>query len=329
MFAKIRTSCLTFIITSCLTFLLAFGASFLLVVLLNFSFGPETIAEDDVVWHVRKSSGDVWITTSGVQQASLTNKSTLKPGEYIRTGQTGRAELVHGEESILISPNSVIGISEEKKQGLSTRIIQQAGSILLEVEKRNVKHFEVETPYLAALVKGTQFRISIDENDAHVDVVRGEVEVSDFKSGQYALVQPGQTAKVSAQGPGGLSLSGSGTLSAIQHGAPRKSSVNSVPVPKQGFSAPDSASNGQKVRLVSPLGEVEPISALSGANVAKEHVWSSSRIASSKGVGHANGSWNSNDNVTFTVIFPFVVGVTVAVATAVKRRRHALRDRQS
>jgi FecR-like protein len=319
MFAKIRTSCLTF--------LLAFGASFLPVLLFNFYVGPGTVAEDDVVWHVRKSSGDVWITTSGVQQASLTDESTLKPGEYIRTGQTGRAELVHGEESILISPNSVIGIPGEKKEGLSTRIIQQAGSILLEVEKRKVKHFEVETPYLAALVKGTQFRVSIDKNDTHVEVVRGEVEVSDFKSGQYVLVQPGQTAKVSAQGPGGLSVSGSGTLSPIQRGSPRKSSVNSVPVPQQGLSAPESASNGQKVRLVSPLGQVESISASSGANVAKEDVWTSSRVVSGKGDGHANGWLNSNDNVTLTLIFPFAVGVTVAVAAAVKRRRQTPRDR--
>ena len=120
MFAKIKTSCLTF--------LLAFGASFLPVLLFNFYVGPGTVAEDDVVWHVKKSSGDVWITTSGVQQASLTDQSTLKPGEYIRTGQTGRAELVHGEESILISPNSVIGIPGKRKRacrrGLSSRQVR-------------------------------------------------------------------------------------------------------------------------------------------------------------------------------------------------------------
>ena len=70
--------------------------------------------------------------------------------------------LVRGEETILISPNSVIGVPAEKKDGMSTTIVQQAGSILLEVEKRNVKHFEVETPYLAAVVKGTQFSVTVD-----------------------------------------------------------------------------------------------------------------------------------------------------------------------
>ena len=105
-----------------------------------------------------KSSGDVWMTSTGAQPVSLGKDEVLKPGDNIRTGRNGRVLLVRGEETILISPNSVIGLPAEKKEGLSTTIVQQAGSILLEVEKRNVKHFEVETPYLAAVVKGTQFR---------------------------------------------------------------------------------------------------------------------------------------------------------------------------
>jgi len=96
----------------------------------------------------------------------------LKPGDSIRTGRNGRVLLVRGEETIMISPNSVIGLPAGKKEGLSTTIVQQAGSILLEVEKRNVKHFEVETPYLAAVVKGTQFRVSVNAASTSVDVIR-------------------------------------------------------------------------------------------------------------------------------------------------------------
>ena len=152
------------------------------------------------------------MTTSGAQQASLTQEEVLKPGDIIRTGRNGRVLLVRGEETILISPNSVIGLPTEKKDGLSTTILQQAGSILLEVEKRNVKHFEVETPYLAAVVKGTQFRVSVNATSTSVDVLRGQVEVADFKSGQIAQVMPGQHATAFAHGKPGLSLSGSGTL---------------------------------------------------------------------------------------------------------------------
>ena len=96
--------------------------------------------------------------------------------------------LKRGEEMILVSPNSVIGVPAEKKEGLSTTIKQQAGSILLDVEKRNVKHFEVETPYLAAVVKGTQFRVTVNATSTSVDVIRGQVEVADFRTGQIAQV---------------------------------------------------------------------------------------------------------------------------------------------
>jgi hypothetical protein len=242
----------------------AFTAAFALVI------ASGAFAADDGAWSVRKSSGEVWTTTGDVQQASLKTDEVLKPGGTIRTGRNGRVLLVRGEESILIAPNSVVGIPSEKKEGLATTIKQQAGSILLEVEKKNVKHFEVETPYLAAVVKGTQFRVTVNASGATVDVVRGQVEVADFKTGQIAQVTPGQHATAFSSGKAGLSLGGSGTLQPIQHGEPRASTIDRVPVPRNGLSAPGKpgsaslqqqrpASAGAKhgvTRISSSLGEV-------------------------------------------------------------------------
>src|SRR5205085_2920188 len=163
-------------------------------------------AADDGIWSVSKSSGEVWIATTGAQPASLKQEDTLKPGDTIQTGRNGRVLLVRGEETILIAPNSVIGVPSEKKDGLSTTILQRVGSILLEVEKKNVKHFEVETPYLVAVVKGTQFSVTVNAASTSVDVKRGQVEVSDFKSGQIALVTPGQVATSFANGEGRLNI---------------------------------------------------------------------------------------------------------------------------
>jgi hypothetical protein len=280
---------------------------------------------DDAGWQVRKSSGDVWVTTSVVQQASLTDQAALKPGDTIRTGRNGRVLLVRGEETILVAPNSVIGIPEATQNGMSTTIIQQTGSILLEVEKRNEKHFEVETPYLVAAVKGTQFRVSVNRNDTSVDVLKGVVEVADHKSGQHALVLPGQTAKVSAHGSSGLSLSGSGTLSPILEGKPRASSVEHVLVPREGLTAPRDTSNGHRVRALGnersalrggnsasriafPLGDVklnfqkvtkglaraETATLASERNATDRTVWSSGEVNSGNGVGNAHGQGHGN-----------------------------------
>ena len=210
-------------------------------------------AADDGVWSVSKASGEVWVATDGAQQVSLSQDETLKPGDTIRTGRNGRVLLVRGEETILISPNSVVGLPAEKKEGLSTTIIQQAGSILLEVEKRNVKHFEVETPYLAAVVKGTHFSVTVGAGSTKVGVLRGQVEVSDFKTGQIAQVMPGQVATAFEHGKPGLSLSGAGTFNPIEQGKPRASTIERVPVPKSGLSVPRNAANGHAIHALGTI----------------------------------------------------------------------------
>lgn len=233
-------------------------------------------AADDSVWSVGKATGEVWVATSGAQQVSLNQQEALKPGDTIRTGRNGRVLLVRGEETILISPNSVVGLPTESKEGLSTTIIQQAGSILLEVEKRNVKHFEVETPYLAAVVKGTQFSVTVAAGSTKVGVLRGQVEVSDFKTGQIAQVLPGQAATVFEHGKPGLSLSGAGTFNPIEHGKPRASSIERVPVPKSGLPAPRNGANGHMIHALGPIdkgtkaaGALKPSQQAAGAHAAK------------------------------------------------------------
>jgi len=230
-----------------------FCAPVFLVGLLNLYPVPQVAAEDAAVWHVSKSSGEVWMTISGAQPASLTDAALLKPGDTIRTGPTGRVLLTRNQETILISPNSVVGLPSEQKDGLSTTILQQAGSVLVRAEKRNVKHFQVETPYLAAVVKGTEFQVSLNRRGADVKVFGGQVQVTDFKTGKFALVLPGQAAKVSASGNGGLLLSGSGKLNQIEHGSSRPSPFERVPVPKGGLAMPSDAPNGKTVHALAQI----------------------------------------------------------------------------
>ena len=76
-----------------------------------FSFTTSVaIAADGGDWTVSRSSGEVWLAGSDVQQVSLKQDDLLKPGESIRTGRNGRVLLKRGEESIMIAPNSVVGV---------------------------------------------------------------------------------------------------------------------------------------------------------------------------------------------------------------------------
>jgi hypothetical protein len=213
--------------------------------------GPGAWASDEAAWSVTKSSGEVWVTMQGAQQVALGSDNVLKAGDTIRTGNNGRVLLSRGAETMLVAPNSVVGLPTEPQDGMGTTILQRAGSILLDVERRNVKHFEVETPYLAAVVKGTQFRVTVGAGSTKVEVSRGQVEVSDFKSGQIAQVTPGQTATSFASGRVGLQLSGSGTFAPIEQGRPRTPTIERVPVPKDGLHAPREA-KGSVIHAVAP-----------------------------------------------------------------------------
>ena len=260
-------------------------------------------AADGDTWTVSRFSGEVWLAGSDVQQASLKQEDVLKPGDTVRTGRNGRVLLKRGEEMIMLAPNSVVGIPAQKKEGLSTTIVQQAGTILLDVEKRNVKHFEVETPYLAAVVKGTQFRVTVNAGRTTVDVIRGQVEVSDFKSGQIAQVMAGQHATAFANGKTGLSLGGAGTLSPIEHGKPRAPSIERVPVPRNGLAAPRHAASGQNTpaNALPPKHGVTRISASIGeVRVNFHRVTNGLAHGGSPGTGASRGSseartvWNSS-----------------------------------
>jgi len=201
--------------------------------------GAGSNAHAQETWRISKSSGDVTIMSEGFQPVALTAGMNLQPGSSMRTGQNGRVLLMRGNETILISANSAISFPKSSRQnGMSTTILQQAGSILLEVEKRTINHFEVETPHLSAVVKGTRFNVTMSGNETRVGVFRGQVEVTDFKSGQHALVNAGQNATVAVQGPTGLSLSGTGTLSPIQQGTPRGASPPSDSATDANMQAP-------------------------------------------------------------------------------------------
>lgn len=227
-------------------------------------------AAQDNIWTVAKSSGEAWVGSAG-HPASLTQKTELRPGDSIRTGRNGRVLLVRGQETILVSPNSAISLPEAGRSGLST-VIQQAGTIMLDVEKRNVQHFEVETPYLAAVVKGTRFRVSIVGGQAKVDVVRGQVQVTDFRSGDYTLVNPQQFARSSSGRATGLRVGGRGELGTVLRGPAQAPRVQPLPVPAGGLKPGAGAvplRNAQPITSAGTVGSSEPVIARTSAGGAR------------------------------------------------------------
>lgn len=77
---------------------------------------------------------------------------------------------------------------------------QYFGTVEVEAHARKARHFEVQTPFLAAVVKGTRFIVTSGQDQSSVEVKRGRVDVTDKHTGLHALVPAGQAATVTQAG---------------------------------------------------------------------------------------------------------------------------------
>lgn len=167
-----------------------------LVLLALFVVSSPALAAND--WWIGESVGAVWILEEG-KETRLASAGTVFPNAAtLATSPTGRALLVHESESVFVGPSTVIALLQ---RGGRTRVIQIAGVAEFEVERRNVQHFTVETPFLAAVVKGTHFTVEVDDGGARVGVERGTVEVTGNESRQRTDLTAGMAAVVTADNP--------------------------------------------------------------------------------------------------------------------------------
>ena len=182
---------------------------------LAFSLIFAVSAEAGSSWTVQRSSGQVAIAGSGAKTIS-SGKRDLPNGATITTGASGRVLLVRGKETMSVGPNSVVKVPGNNLFGFTT-ILQKAGEVTFDVEKRNVRHFKVNTPFLAAVVKGTRFTVRVSRKGASVSVNRGLVGVTNYSNGRSHDVSPGQTAQVSAA-VRGTTMSGTNVANGTQPG---------------------------------------------------------------------------------------------------------------
>jgi hypothetical protein len=146
-------------------------------------------------WRVVASTGAVKSGAPGATPVALNPKQDLPADSWVETGASGRAVLARGPESIAVGPNSRVMLPSQPVNG-NTQVLQTMGSALYQIGKQKAPHFQVDTPYLAAVVKGTTFLVSVSEGVAAVDVTEGLVQVATPDGADSAYVQPGFTGFV-------------------------------------------------------------------------------------------------------------------------------------
>ncbi len=147
-------------------------------------------------WRIVESAGAVKAGGAGLTPIAVTSNQVLPADSWVETAATGRAILVRGTESIAVGPNSRVQLPSLEVNG-NTQVLQTLGSALYQIGKQQKPHFQVDTPYLAAVVKGTTFTVTVEETTSLVQVTEGLVEVATPDRAAVEFVRPGFTGMVS------------------------------------------------------------------------------------------------------------------------------------
>lgn len=248
---------------------------FLITALILLTTTAFATAED---WRVVKATDQAKYTVDRTNWLDLRAGDVLPNRAWVSTGPRGRVQLARGVESITFQPNTLASITGYGGfLSPQTQIVQQVGALDLEIEKRSQPHTTVQTPYLAAVVKGTIFHVTVGKTKASVSVDRGLVQVASFASGQLSNVGPRQSATVDSKA--GMTVKGQLSKPDITSVAP---SVARVP-----------AIGTTKLAGAVDASEAKNKSSAAGKDTASK---ASDADKSANGKGNGNGSGSGNGN---------------------------------
>lgn len=148
-------------------------------------------------WTVSETSGPVQIGHAGISKIA-TRGLGIAAGDTVTTGPGGRAVLVRGTEYMMVAANSRLRLPAQQQASGVTQMIEDFGNVVFMIKKKMTPHFEVKTPYLAAVVKGTTFSVGVTPAGASVQVLEGAVDVGTPDGGAHEVLRPGAIAMVGA-----------------------------------------------------------------------------------------------------------------------------------
>jgi len=148
-------------------------------------------------WRISEASGRV-VIRDGAGDHPGARGAAVPAGATVMTGPTGRAILVRGQDFVTLSANARMRLPVAAQAGGLFQMIQEWGNALFRIEHRRDPHFAVQAPYLAAVVKGTTFSVTVTREGSSVQVIEGAVEAATADGGAHELIRPGAVASVMA-----------------------------------------------------------------------------------------------------------------------------------
>jgi hypothetical protein len=157
---------------------------------------------NEIVWTATKVQGDVSYREGGYKEARwipLRTGGLLSALAELRTGTNGRAELSYKESTIIAAPRSEFRLPGPTPKNAVYRVSQKVGTFLYKIKHATRDKFEVQTPFLTTIIKGTIFSVLAGKDGSSVHVTEGAVFVKPSSGNGGSFVRPGQTARVNGK----------------------------------------------------------------------------------------------------------------------------------
>lgn len=175
----------------------SFALRFLATIALGVSLHAGAFAADagtpqDLV--IADLKGDVRLSVRGEPRAAQKGNTVDLPAT-IRTGRASAIELHQGQTTVAAGADTQLDIPATAVRGeLLERVVQSRGNTFYSVAKRGAKKFRVETPYLVAVVKGTQFNVAVQDDAATVSLFEGRLEIRSADGSDVVNLEAGEIA---------------------------------------------------------------------------------------------------------------------------------------
>jgi len=161
-------------------------------------------------WRVDGITGPASARLGAAPGAPLAVGQVLSVGSDVETGVGAVVFLSRNGDRLIIQPNSHLRIDAPGTAGLLDNFMQSLGSVFYDVEPRKNRSFGVTAPYVAAVIKGTRFLVTVEPRKNSVRVDRGRVLVESADGASSVLVDAGTVATAEPAVARGVRLSASG-----------------------------------------------------------------------------------------------------------------------
>src|SRR6478752_6284399 len=122
-------------------------------------------------------NGSISVTMAGSATHVQPNSTVGLPARIV-TGDDGMLGLTQAGTNITIASDSDVEIPADAADGqLIARLVQRRGNVFYDVAHRDVGTLRVETPFLVAVIKGTQFNVAAQADSTTISLFQGRLEI--------------------------------------------------------------------------------------------------------------------------------------------------------